>query len=271
MPLTGSQFEQIHTAFLDAFDRASLRQMVQFELGVELNQVAGGQNDSEVVHNLIVWALKEERLPALIDGAVTQNSGNTSLQKLAADAKALDFTGTDMSRFRPVGSAPSTTVQGDVGTLVEGDVDVSGGGDFVGGDKVIGDKVAGDSVSITVGDDVQFVAAGKDVQQTVYYVQAPKDECERRNRHAMLKLVHDTWVKGVLEKSLHNEVLIELGMERATDAVVNPWDLVIHVPDQEDRQLPNGTRIIDVFDDMNQSLLILGEPGSVFDNIKSQQ
>ena len=85
---------------------------------------------------------------------------------------------------------------------------------------------------------------------------------ERRNRQAMLKLVHDTWVKGVLEKSLYNEVLIELGMERADDAVVNPWDMVIHVPEQEHRQLPKGTRIVDVFDEMNQSLLILGEPGS---------
>lgn len=34
-----------------------------------------------------------------------------------------------------------------------------------------------------------------------------------RNRRAMLELVKNTWIKGVLERSLYNEVLIELGLE----------------------------------------------------------
>ena len=34
-----------------------------------------------------------------------------------------------------------------------------------------------------------------------------------RNRQAMLQLVHNTWVKGVLEQSLHGAALIALGMQ----------------------------------------------------------
>src|SRR5947208_2755067 len=61
---------------------------------------------------------------------------------------------------------------------------------------------------------------------------------ERRNRQRMLQKVSDFWVKGVLERSLYTEVLIELGMETRPNAVVHPWDMVIQQPDYEVRQLP---------------------------------
>jgi hypothetical protein len=85
---------------------------------------------------------------------------------------------------------------------------------------------------------------------------------DQRNRQAMLRLVKDFWVKGVLEQSLHGAVLIELGMEQRQEAVERPWDMVLQTPDQPDRTLPPDTKIVDVFDEMGQSLLILGEPGS---------
>ncbi|MBN1813062.1 MAG: NACHT domain-containing protein [Anaerolineae bacterium] len=83
-----------------------------------------------------------------------------------------------------------------------------------------------------------------------------------RNRQAMLQLVRNTWVKGVLEQSLHSAAMIELGMEERADAVERPWDMVVRMPGQPNLRLPKGTKIIDVFDQMNHSLLILGEPGS---------
>lgn len=83
-----------------------------------------------------------------------------------------------------------------------------------------------------------------------------------RNRQAMLKLVHNTWIKGVLEQSLHGAVLIELGMKYDPTAVDHPWDMVVQMPEHPDKQLPPGTHIVDVFDDVGGSLLILGEPGS---------
>ncbi|MBU0703467.1 MAG: NACHT domain-containing protein [Chloroflexi bacterium] len=83
-----------------------------------------------------------------------------------------------------------------------------------------------------------------------------------RNRQAMLQLVRNTWVKGVLEQSLHGAAMIELGLEERADAVERPWDMVLQTPDRPNRQLSPGTKIIDVFDEMSQALLILGEPGS---------
>lgn len=88
---------------------------------------------------------------------------------------------------------------------------------------------------------------------------------DRRNRAAMLKLVNEIWVNGVLNKSLHNAVLIELGLEERKDAVYHPdrpWDMVLQTTDKPNRVLPPGTRIVDVFDDVGQALLILGKPGS---------
>lgn len=83
-----------------------------------------------------------------------------------------------------------------------------------------------------------------------------------RNRQTMLKLVHNTWIKGVLEQSLHGAALIELGMEYDPTAVDHPWDMVVQMPERPDKAVPPGTRIVDVFDDVGGSLLILGEPGS---------
>lgn len=83
-----------------------------------------------------------------------------------------------------------------------------------------------------------------------------------RNRERMLRKVHAFWIDGVLEKSLHNEVLIELAMERRPGAVENPWDSVLQHIDYGDYKLPPGTKIMDVFHAMNGELLILGEPGS---------
>ena len=54
----------------------------------------------------------------------------------------------------------------------------------------------------------------------------------------MLKLVNDIWVKGVLEKSLYTEVLIDLGLEERKDAVERPWDMVLQMHDQADQ--PGG-------------------------------
>lgn len=64
-----------------------------------------------------------------------------------------------------------------------------------------------------------------------------------RNREIMLRRVYDFWVKGVLENSLHNEVLIELGMETKPEAVEHPWDMVIQRPDQSNRILPPDAHI----------------------------
>ena len=124
------------------------------------------------------------------------------------------------------------------GSLIEGDVE-TGGGDFVGRDKV------------TIGTIVNNLFRGD-----------PEDVRKLRNRQVMLKLVHDIWVKGVLDHSLYNQLLIDLDMEQRPEAAERPWGLMLETPAQSSRLLPAGTKMVTVFTDLNQSLLILGEPGS---------
>jgi hypothetical protein len=87
------------------------------------------------------------------------------------------------------------------------------------------------------------------------------EERVQRNRRAMLEKVRNFWVEGVLEQSLHGVAMIELGLAERADAVEHPWDMVLQT-EREDRTLPPGTRVVDVFDGMGRNLLILGEPGS---------
>jgi GTPase SAR1 family protein len=71
---------------------------------------------------------------------------------------------------------------------------------------------------------------------------------EPRHRAAMLQLVRDTWVAGVLEHSRH-------------DAVRHDLSMVVRRSGQPAEPLPPGTRILDVFDDLGGALLVLGAPG----------
>lgn len=91
---------------------------------------------------------------------------------------------------------------------------------------------------------------------------APEQQGELRNRQLMLRRVHEFWIRGVLESSLHQEVLIELALEERKEAVEYPWETVIQPAGRSTHLLPAGTNILDVFDETGGSLLILGEPGS---------
>jgi WD40 repeat protein len=106
---------------------------------------------------------------------------------------------------------------------------------------------------------------GRDLIQHITNVISGGSDEQRaqRDKRVMLKLVKSFWVKGVLEQSLHGEALIELGLEERARAVEEqPWDMLLQVPGQTNRPLPHNTKIADVFEEMNQALLILGEPGS---------
>lgn len=131
------------------------------------------------------------------------------------------------------------------------------GGNFVGrdkitnilGDEVHGDKVGGNKVTISTFINNLFSGDSEAVRK-------------QRNRQAMLILVRDIWVKGVLEQSLHGVAMLELGMESWPSAVEHPWDVIVQMPDQPSYRLPPGTTITQVFDETKGSLLLLGEPGS---------
>lgn len=84
----------------------------------------------------------------------------------------------------------------------------------------------------------------------------------KMSRVRMIKRVRDFWVKGVLEKSLVNAALITPDLHEQKDAVVNPWKQVLQESVQSVKILLPGTHIVQVYDDGEGDLLILGEPGS---------
>lgn len=118
-------------------------------------------------------------------------------------------------------------------------------GDIVVGDKVSGDKILGDKI-ITV----------------TYEAPPPAEARTRADLDILLKNVETTWIKGVLEKSVHEAVLLDLGRETRSDAVDHPWQMVIESPDQVRQPLPSEKTVKDIFEEANRLLLILGDPGS---------
>jgi DNA polymerase III delta prime subunit len=106
--------------------------------------------------------------------------------------------------------------------------------------------------------------AGSNVSVGEIRVEHPLLRQDYRNRQALLTKVRNFWVKGVLEKSLHEQVLISLGLQDHPDAVESPWDLMLGTENQPPQDLPPDTSVISIFDDIGEgrTLLILGEPGS---------
>ncbi|GCE32127.1 hypothetical protein KDA_76110 [Dictyobacter alpinus] len=93
----------------------------------------------------------------------------------------------------------------------------------------------------------------------------PKDSSALRhariNRRRMIRRVRATWIDGVLKESLHKAALIALGLQELPEALENPWRLTVQETNLPPRPLPPGTSIVEVYDDADGELLILGEPG----------
>src|SRR5258708_1148976 len=107
--------------------------------------------------------------------------------------------------------------------------------------------------------ETQYIAGGN-----ITFTVPPSKETvqERRNRKTMVDRVELTWITGLLEQSLHDAVLVALGLREQPDAIANPWRLTVQELEQPARILPSGTRMIEVYDHANGALLLLGEPGS---------
>ena len=88
--------------------------------------------------------------------------------------------------------------------------------------------------------------------------QVPRD----KNLDILLTRVKQFGVEGVLEKSLHHEILIELDKVGRPDAVAYPWGTTLALPNHLPQRIPPGKKIDAVFEEAGRSLLILGAPGS---------
>jgi hypothetical protein len=79
--LTGQEYWQLQQALISAFpSQAMLKQIVRFSFDVGLDEVAGGENYSEIVFNLIQWTESEGKSAQLVDKALQQKPGNEDLK-----------------------------------------------------------------------------------------------------------------------------------------------------------------------------------------------
>ena len=86
---------------------------------------------------------------------------------------------------------------------------------------------------------------------------------EYRQRTVLLSKVKEYWIKGVLEKSLFTEAMIELGLEERSDIIERPF-IGFEISEKSRKILPTGTDATEFFKQIGdgRTLLILGAPGS---------
>ncbi|MFQ5419846.1 MAG: NACHT domain-containing protein, partial [Anaerolineae bacterium] len=101
---------------------------------------------------------------------------------------------------------------------------------------------------------------------TINILQNQEELRRQHDRRAMLKMVKQFWIDGVLEKSLVQATQIKLHLQLRPDAVDNQtWDEIVQLPQDTAVSTPTAATIVDLFYGMsalNRSLLILGAPGS---------
>jgi len=92
-------------------------------------------------------------------------------------------------------------------------------------------------------------------------IASPPDNEQRSQLLVLLDRVKETWIDGVLKKSLYNDALISLGKRSMDEAVEPTLEHVIEFSSQRSLLLLKDRRIATIFD-ATGLLLILGEPGS---------
>jgi hypothetical protein len=87
------------------------------------------------------------------------------------------------------------------------------------------------------------------------------DAAARENRRVMLHRVQHEWITGFLENRFYYS-FDELLPLRLREHVGSRFDLVLSNPVEPTRTMPSGTTLVQVFDQAEGELLVLGEPGA---------
>jgi len=84
MKLTGSELQQLQQAMMSAFPtRAALEQFALFQLGENLNAIAGGDTLGDLVFSFMRWTVATGRIEEVIREAQAANPGNPDLHAFA--------------------------------------------------------------------------------------------------------------------------------------------------------------------------------------------
>jgi hypothetical protein len=86
MTVTGTGRERLQRALLAAFpSKSSLAQMIDYKFNLNLEEIAGGDDLSAIVHNLIRWMQARGRLEDLMIKAREANPGNPELDAVVGE------------------------------------------------------------------------------------------------------------------------------------------------------------------------------------------
>lgn len=109
-----------------------------------------------------------------------------------------------------------------------------------------------------------IVTGNKTITQKITnFILGDRAQVDLRNRQIILARVRQFWIEGVLEKSLHHEMLLQLGKQEAADAVSHPWDVQIQeVAERPPQDFSRDQSMLAIFENLGRALLILGAPGS---------
>lgn len=127
--------------------------------------------------------------------------------------------------------------------------------DLATGDRAVAIGGSADGAVIVTGD--------RNIVLTVTNTDAIRQSLYTRPHSEQLLLEYiGNEVTSRLEKSLHNAVLIRLGMETQTEKIQHPWTSEIKVEGRPNQPIPTSWDNLKIFDEMQGRLLILGKPGA---------
>jgi eukaryotic-like serine/threonine-protein kinase len=95
-----------------------------------------------------------------------------------------------------------------------------------------------------------------------YFGDTRRSDPASRHRRAMLEKVWAIWITGVLQPSLPQDILLDLGLTERPAMVARTLDLYAQRPDLADQVQAPGTQLLDIFNRLDRTLLILGAPGA---------
>ena len=96
----------------------------------------------------------------------------------------------------------------------------------------------------------------------ITYKTSPFELKDRQKILILLNKVNQIWIESVLKKSLYNNCMIQIGKIPESNVVNHPWKNILELPDQDSKIINKGTKVFEVYNDVGNSMLILGNPGS---------
>jgi hypothetical protein len=83
-----------------------------------------------------------------------------------------------------------------------------------------------------------------------------------KGRITLLHRVYTTWIEGVLKHSLQQVPFLHLGLEEYPSGLANPWAKEVQETNLPSSVLPDGTTLMQAYEQAGGKLLLLGEPGA---------